>query len=456
MDISYIPGKGIDINEETLEPEMQDKIAMDIISLNERERVSPKFEEWRNPYTYKIAEGGRGAGAKSWSGASLLIQKYNYTKEKLQCICVREYMNSLAESSYSLLQKTIERLGYPYWVFTREYIKNVKNGSYFIFRGLHDLRSAMNLKSYEGFDDLFADEAAPILMESWSTIVPTLRKKTKEIWVLYNRVEETDPCHRYFVINRRPNTSYLHLEPGPVDNPWWFESSLPEDMAADYKRDPVEAEHIWKGFPRKQGLRSAISRLLIREAMDRVLEELEGREEAGVDVARYGDDATDMYLRKGMKTIAHEELRKADTIEVALTVWDFVGRNPEIPIKIDVGYNPGVVDLLLQYGANVIPINFGGLPDDEDKYTSAADEMWFEFPVTEADIPDDSALMEELSQRQYGYDKKGRRKIEPKDDFKKRLGRSPDKADALLLCYYETEGNATYEPSGFSASMLGL
>jgi hypothetical protein len=75
----------------------------------------------------------------------------------------------------------------------------------------------------------------------------------------------------------------------------------------------------------------------------------------------------------------------------------------------------------------------------QEKYTSTADEMWFEFPIDEADIPDDPDLMTELSDRRYNYERgTNRKKIEPKDDYKKRHnGASPDRADALLLTYYE-------------------
>lgn len=417
-----------------------------IAQLLEREKVAPKFEIWKDwnkplekQFMYKIAEGGRGAGAKSWSTASLLVQKYNFSKVPLQCICVREFMGSLAESSYSLLQKTIDRLGYTGWEYTREVIRNKRNGSYFIFRGLRDMRAAEQLKSYEGFDDVFADEAAAISLSSWTVLVPTLRKMTKQFWVLFNRDLDVDPCYDYFVLHKRPRTSYIHLEPGPIDNPWWNKTTLPADMEADYARDRDEAEHIWKGLPRLQGHKSIMSRVLIRQAMDRDIDDVEGGYQIGVDVARFGDDKTEMYLRKGMKVLRHKEMSKADTIDVANAIWDFAGEDASIPIYIDEGYNPGVADVLANIGALVYPINFGGAAQDSDKYGSAASEMWFEFPIEEADIPDDQELMNELSTRQYLYDKKNRKMVEPKEDFKKRFRKSPDKADALLLTFYHVD-----------------
>jgi phage terminase large subunit len=440
----------------TIEQIEKERIRYEIAQQELREKVSPKFEDWRNHYTYKVAEGGRGAGAKSWSGASLLIQKYNYSKLPLQGLCVREFMNSLAESSYNLLQKTIDRLGYKNWQCTKEYIRNNKNGAYFIFRGLRDLKTAEQLKSYEGFDDLFADEASAIHLDSWISIVPTLRKKNKEIWVLYNRDLDIDPCHDYFVINKRPDTSYLHLESGERDNPWWNETSLPIDREADYARDPDEAEHIWEGLPRKQGFKSAISRVLIRQAMDRNIEIPDGMEQIGVDVARYGDDATEMYRRKGMKTVDSKTVKGMDTNINAYSIWDFAEHREDIPIVIDIGYNPGVADRLIEFGANVIQINFGGVAQDEDKYDSAASEMWFEFPIEEAGIPNDQQLMNELSGRLYEYDKKGRRMIESKKKFKERYKKSPDKADAILLTYYTAPLIGKGNVAEYSVEDLGI
>jgi phage terminase large subunit len=99
----------------------------------------------------------------------------------------------------------------------------------------------------------------------------------------------------------------------------------------------------------------------------------------------------------------------------------------------------GVTDKLRELGAKVTAVNFGGDPSDKNTYTSVADEMWFTFPVNEADIPNNQKLMQELAGRQYDYDTKGRRKIEAKKDFKKRIGHSPDHADALLLCFYQRQ-----------------
>jgi len=227
----------------------------------------------------------------------------------------------------------------------------------------------------------------------------------------------------------------VELEQGLIDN-LYFPKVLQNEMETDYKNNPDDAEHVWGGSPRKQGENAAMSRVDIRAAVNRKVEETDP-DEIGIDVGRFGNDKTQMYRRRGAKVIDHKEFTKQDTQFVGDEAWEFADRNPDIPIKVDdTGVGGGVTDRLKRLGANVIPINFGGSPKNKKKYDTVADEMWFEFPIKEASIPDDSQLLQELGGRLYDYDKIGRRKIEPKKKFKERFGRSPDKADALLLCYY--------------------
>jgi phage terminase large subunit len=160
--------------------------------------------------------------------------------------------------------------------------------------------------------------------------------------------------------------------------------------------------------------------------------------EIGVDVARFGDDQTVMYKRHGLKTIERRSFVGQDTMRTADEAWDMAGRDPRVRIKVDdTGVGGGVSDRLNQLGAQVVRIDFGSSPADTNKYTTAADEMWFEFPVDEAQIPNNQELMQQLAGRRYEYDNASRKKIESKKDYKNRLKKSPDDADALLLCYYK-------------------
>ncbi len=407
-----------------------------------RAEVPPKFNEWRKPHPYKIAYGGRGAGAKTESAFSLAVQfgeSPQYFGGKVNIIVTRETENTIDLSSFVAVEKKINTLGYSGWKITNKYIENTKNGSRIAFRGLSDL-TADNFRSVQDVDILICEEAHGIGYNAWNTVLPSIRKKNAEVWVMFNRVLEIDPCYDLFVLNERPNSCVLELQPGNIDNPWFDESSLPEKREADYKRDPDEAAHIWEGLPRKQGANSVMSRIDVLAAMERNIENPEGGECVGVDVARFGTDSTQIYRRKGLKITRAESLRGYDTIEVSDKAYE-VGAK-EIVYNVDGGYNPGVIDVLRGRGRDVKEISFGSTRvNNPDLYANVATEMWFEFPIKEADIPNDRELLIQLTDRRYTYDKKKRKIIESKDVYKKRNGgKSPDKADALIMAFYEKNG----------------
>lgn len=174
----------------------------------------------------------------------------------------------------------------------------------------------------------------------------------------------------------------------------------------------------------------------------------DGAEEVGVDVARGGADDSVMYKRKGMKIIARHAIppkampEKAKLVYVAEEVESFVGHNKTIRIKVDdTGLGGGVTDTLQSHGYTVVPVNFGAEASEPDKYPNTISEMWFETGkiVHEIACPESARLMAELVNRKSkGLDKKGRRVVESKDDYKQRHGsKSPDDADAFLLCFYD-------------------
>ena len=160
-----------------------------------KEQVAPKFEEWREPHPVKVGLGGRGAGAKSESTASLLIQfaeHPSYFGDNIKVICLRSVQKSIKDSSYSLLCRKIEELGYTDFEITQNYIRNKTNGSYFTFNGLNDFTSSQ-LKSLDAYTIAFIEEADGVSLETWDTLEATIRKEwyyngvkcQAEIWAVY-------------------------------------------------------------------------------------------------------------------------------------------------------------------------------------------------------------------------------------------------------------------------------
>lgn len=433
-----------------------------------REQVAPKMERFREPHPVKIAYGGRGSLAKSESTASLLIQfaeHPSYFGDKIKVICLRTVQKSIKDSSYSLLCRKIEELGYTDFEITQNYIRNTTNGSYFTFNGLNDFTSSQ-LKSLDSYTIAFIEEADGISLETWDTLEATIRKEwvhngekhQAEIWAVYNPNTTNDPITQKFVSNPKPDWLIIKGEPLAEDNPFYPDNLL-EKYETLMERDPDEAKHIYLGYPRNKQTNAV---WLVSDVLDcsdenrNDKERQEGAIEIGIDVARFGNDNSVITKRKGLAVLDIQKVHGFNTQEVAGLAWEMAERDPAILIKIDIGYNQGVYDLLNEWGANVVPVNFGGKADNAEMYANCASEMMFELPLKSIYIPKElltQTLLEDLAERQYYYNAKGQKQLEPKDNrsdttkscFKNRHGgRSPDEGDSLCLAFYEKRSDCCY------------
>ena len=394
-----------------------------------KKQVIPCLEVFRNPAPYKLTFGGRGSG-KSWSCGSLLMQEL--TKNRHRLLCCREIQNSITESSYRLLVDVIDRLNLSGWEIKKEVLENT-NGSRVIVRGLRDMRAARSIKSLEGYDRVWIEEAQSVSKDSLDLLLPTIRMDGAEVWACWNPDTPDDPIEKL-----KTRKGAVIVECNYNDNPW-FTDRLKAEMEADYAFDPDEAMHTWEGKFRKQGENCIMSRVSVKEAMSREADK-EGAYAIGVDVARYGGDSTTMFKRKGMQVVEYKVYKKLSLTEQADKFEVLANYDKNIHGCIDGGgVGGGLIDVLRERGYyNIEDVNFGEKAMDTDKYDTAASEMWLTFPLSEAGVPDNPQLMTELSDRRYTFNKRGQKCVESKDDYKKRHGgKSPDLADGLLLCFYE-------------------
>lgn len=189
------------------------------------------------PARYKVLHGGRG-GAKSWTVArALLIMA---AQRPLRILCAREIQKSIQDSVHRLLADQAEALGLPYDVTQRE-IRH-PNGSLFLFEGLR--HNITKIKSLEGVDIAWVEEAERISEASWNVLIPTIRKSGSEIWVTFNPDQETDPSYQRFVLKPPPGTWTKRV--GWQDNPW-FSEELRAEKDYLYRVDPDAAAHVWGG-----------------------------------------------------------------------------------------------------------------------------------------------------------------------------------------------------------------
>lgn len=118
------------------------------------------------------------------------------------------------------------------------------NGSNFLFKGLH--HNASDIKSTEGVDYCWVEEAEKVSEESWNFLIPTIRKEGSEILVSFNPYREKDPTYQRFIVNPPPDT--VRMFAGFRQNPW-FPEVLRAEMEHDKRTNPDRYNWVWEGKP---------------------------------------------------------------------------------------------------------------------------------------------------------------------------------------------------------------
>lgn len=208
-------------------------------SLEVDARIPAKLAFLAEPARYKVLYGGRG-GAKSWGVARVLLMRG--ATEPLRVLCGREFQSSIAESVHKLLADQIAELGLDevYEVQQRKIIG--PNGTEFGFEGLrHNISS---IKSYEGVDVAWVEEAQTVSNASWDVLIPTIRRPGSEIWMTLNPSQKEDATYKRFVLE--PPKSAKVVKVNWSDNPW-FPAVLRQEMEDLKARDPDKWLNVWEG-----------------------------------------------------------------------------------------------------------------------------------------------------------------------------------------------------------------
>lgn len=193
------------------------------------------------PARYRGAHGGRGSG-KSHLVAEYLIERSAI--EKCDIVCVREVQKSLAQSVKKLLENKIQDLGVAHlFDVQREQIISTHGGR-IIFQGMQN-HTAESIKSLEGYDIAWVEEAQTLSQLSLDLLRPTIRKPNSEIIFTWNPRNATDPVDVLLRSDEPPPNSIV-VPVNYEDNPW-FPDVLRDEMEYDKKRDPEKFQHIWRG-----------------------------------------------------------------------------------------------------------------------------------------------------------------------------------------------------------------
>lgn len=301
--------------------------------------------DWREAAVY----GGR-YSLKSHTTARMLLVRARSQKTRIACF--REYQNSIAESSHQLLTDIINEYGMTDFKVTDNAIINEINGSDFLFKGLH--HNEQSVKSIEGIDLAWVEEAQTVSKSSLEVLTPTVRKPGSQIIYTYNRLLEDDPVHVRLVIEGRPNTLILNVNYDIALKYGFMPDAIRLEMEDDREKRPGLYRHKWLGEP------NTLEGKVYRDwAIIDSIPHTARLERRGLDFGYSNDPSAliDIWYHDG-GYILDEQLYQKGLSNKQLA--DFIQNldQPNVMVKAD-SAEPKSIDEIKSYGISIIPVTKG-------------------------------------------------------------------------------------------------
>ena len=251
------------------------------------------------PSRYKAVYGGRSAG-KSHVFSELAIERC-LVQPGARIVCVREYQKSLKESVKLLIEDKIKRFGLESLFRPLSDLIIAPGGGLIAFQGMAD-HTAESIKSLEGFDVGYVEEAQTLTAKSLELLRPTIRKKGSELWFSWNPRHSSDPVDLFFRGSEPPPDTVL-IRANYKDNPWLPKESE-DERVFDEINNPARYPHIWDGEYEPQAVGAIWNREVIHRnrrdeapKLSRILVSVDppissnpGSDEAGIIVPALGVD----------------------------------------------------------------------------------------------------------------------------------------------------------------------
>lgn len=204
-------------------------------------QTAEAFRPLLEPARYKGAHGGRGSG-KSHFFAEAVVEAH-LMQPGTRTVCIREVLKSLRDSAKLLIEDKIQALGVgPQFEVQRDKIIGPGDGLV-IFEGMQD-HTAETIKSLEGFDRAWVEEAQTLSHRSLAMLRPTIRRPKSELWFSWNPTRKSDAVDK-FLRHAKPDSAIV-VQANWKDNPW-FPAVLEEERRHDLKHYPERYDHIWEG-----------------------------------------------------------------------------------------------------------------------------------------------------------------------------------------------------------------
>jgi phage terminase large subunit len=200
-----------------------------------------KFLPLLEPARYKGVHGGRGSGKSHFFGEMWLEEN---VADKVDFVCLRETLKSLEFSVKKLLETKVEQFNAGAYFDIQDRRIFSKHGGVTIFEGMQN-HTSDSIKSLEGFDRAWFEEAQAASDKSLTLLRPTIRKPGSQMWFSWNPDQPTDPID-VLLRGEKPPPDAIVVQANYTDNPW-FPEELRAEMEYDRARDPDKYAHVWEG-----------------------------------------------------------------------------------------------------------------------------------------------------------------------------------------------------------------
>lgn len=429
---------------------------------------------WLEPARNRVLVGGR-SSSKSWDAAGFAI--FLAQRMRLRFLCTRQFQNKIEESVYTLLKIQIERFGLQkqFRILDNKIICK-STGTEFVFYGLW--RHVGEIKSLEGIDVHWAEEAHLLTEAQWEILDPTLRKEGSQHWIIFNPRLATDFSYKNFVVSPPPETVVRKIN---YDENPFLSSTIRRVIEAAKAKDFEKFQHIYLGVPKTDDERSVIKRSWLMAAIDahkKLNIEPRGAKRLGFDIADAGEDACALVGAEGQLAKwsdswqgKEDELLKSCTrvhVEArnrrALVIYDAIGVGAGAGAKfneLNAASTGPRVDHEKFFAGGAVYKPDAKYTDtqvkNKDFFANIKAQAWWlvadrlkntynavtngdkfddeDMIFIDAAMPNLDQLMDELSTPLRDYDIAGRVKVESKKDLAKRDVASPNLADAFIMAF---------------------
>ncbi len=409
-------------------------------------KIYKPFEQQTKAHTASerfVLYGGAVGGGKSVWGCNEGLQLSLECSGNVGYMC-RHELSSFMRTTMLTLERYLPSDIIAQHHQTENYYRLV-NGSLIFYGGLgDDLKAIDRLKSME-LGWFFIDQAEETSEGHFFLLESRLRLKAPN--VRYKGLMTANPApgwvkHRFI---EQKLDDHIFIPSLPRDNPFLpkdYEESLrklyPDELVKQLLEGDWDALEAGNYLFKYADIKSAIEREVdIEESEPNII---------GQDIARYGDDSSVAWVRRGGKVIWGDLWAKTDLMHTTGKVVNLIDRFKPSLVNLDViGLGSGVYDRLVELKykqVNAINVAESARGEDKEKFANLRAEMYRgladKFENGEISIPDDLDLIAQLSSIKYKINSRGQLQMESKEDMKKRGTKSPDKADALALAFMDS------------------